>query len=407
MKQIQVLLYAVALHLLWAMLGFLSLFNKKARKLFLGSISATHQLANWRKANPKSPVVWFHVASLGEFEQAKPVIEAIRAARPELKIILTFFSPSGYEHRKSTPVADLVTYLPPDLFWLTSKYHQTMKAEMAFFVKYDFWYHHVIAAKKSGAILYCLSASFHSRQVYFKPWAAVFREMLRQFDEFFLQNQTSAQLLNGIGIQRHQLTGDTRFDRVAILPDIAPPLQDLAKWCEGHKTLVVGSSWPQDIDALIEVLHDKSLFARIIIAPHDVSQGSIKQMVNQIGEGHCLYSRFEFETRICIIDSIGKLNSAYRYADVAYVGGAFKQGLHNILEPAAFSKPVVFGPLIHKFPEASELIQSGGGISVSNPRECYQAVQVLLKDQKAGEKAGNFIKERKGATEKVMQWLKL
>ncbi len=402
----QKLLYHIAVCFIWLGLAFASLFNKKARLLFRGSARAMAQLSNWRLTHPNIPVVWFHAASLGEFEQARPVIEAYKAAFPQWKVVLTFFSPSGYEIRKNTPVADLISYLPPDLPWITQAYHREMKAQVVFFVKYDFWINHLASAKANGAKLYCLSATFHPSHVYFRPWALVYKRMLMDFDLLMLQNQASSDVLSKAGLSNYHITGDTRFDRVAMLPVSVAPLPELATWTKEQPTLVVGSSWPQDIDALQLVFEDSTLFSRIIIAPHDVSEASIHQLITQLkGNKYTLFSRFSTDSRICIIDSIGKLNSAYAYASVAYVGGAFKQGLHNILEPAAFSKPVLFGPLIDKYPEAMEMIKAGAAKIVSDPKDCLESMKLMLADAGYGKRAGTFISEQTGATEKVMQLL--
>ncbi|MBC7391002.1 MAG: 3-deoxy-D-manno-octulosonic acid transferase [Opitutaceae bacterium] len=356
--------------------------------------------------------VWFHCASLGEYEQGKPVMEALKLEYPEVSIIVTFFSPSGYKARKNSNLASYVGYLPMDTYENSREFVQIVSPKLAFFVKSEIWPNFINALKAKHIPMFLLSARFYDKQTIFKKRGGLFKAQLRKFDLIFVQNKSSQVLL-----KKHKTdsiySGDTRYDQVAQLLDNKKEYPLIKKFIENRPVFLAGSCWPEDVAVLKTFL--KETKSKIILAPHDVSEKMINQVISDIGLPSIRYSTFSAETNlsgfnVLIIDCIGMLASLYDYCTVAYVGGAFKQGLHNILEPAVYGVPVVFGPQIEEFAEAGEMIKNGGAFSCNTNDEMYECLKKLFANEifmkEAGEANRMFTNTKKGATEIVMRNVK-
>jgi 3-deoxy-D-manno-octulosonic-acid transferase len=403
-----VLFYNLAIFFYRLAIFITSLFNGKA-KLWLNGRKNWEQklLKHFEKENPSS-YIWFHCASLGEFEQGRPLMEAIKKKYPSYKIILTFFSPSGYEIRKDYAGADYIAYLPIDIFSNAQKFIEIVKPKAVFFVKYEFWYHYIMALKHLDIPLYLIAGQFRIDQPFFKWYGGLHRKMLAAFTHLYVQQQNSVELIHSIGITHVSAAGDPRYDRcyeqsLHIIPNLA-----VEYFCKGRFTLMAGSSWAAE-EALLNSLKDDDI--GIVIAPHDLSR---VQGIKNIFSGAILYSIYsqkyhEIRTpKVLIIDNIGMLNSLYQYADVALIGGGFGAGLHNILEAAVFGKPVLYGPNTNKFPEASALVKSGGGFYIYDESSFHQIIYKLKDDSIrmiAGNASANFVKSQTGATKLILQQL--
>ncbi len=353
-------------------------------------------------------VYWFHCASLGEFDQGLPLMNRLKAENPNLFLLVTFFSPSGFEHyHKRQHAADFVCYLPLDTRSNARKFIRHFKPSHVFFVKYEFWTNYIAEAKNSGAKVYSVSALFREDHRFFKWYGGQFRETLRQIDYFFVQNQSSLQLLKSIGIGNAVLCGDTRFDRVIENRKNVQPDEKIKRFLNEKKAFVVGSCWPED-ESLLQNLILKEIGLPVIMAPHDISENHLLQIEKRFGDHIVRYSQWngEMGKRILLIDSIGKLANAYSYGKIAYVGGGFSGGLHNILEPAVFGLPVIFGPRHKRFPEAQTFIDAGVGFAVSTEQELNQAWSfILAHEAELSIKTENLVKESTGATEKILDFL--
>lgn len=353
------------------------------------------------------PVAWFHAASLGEFEQARPVLESYSERNPEQQILLTFFSPSGYEVRKNYPKAHAICYLPPDLpITVRCFLHHLPTLQAAFFVKYDFWFNYLGVLRSRHIPTYIFSAIFRPNQYFFKWYGAWFRRQLREcYTHFFVQNNESLQLLKSHGIEQCTIAGDTRFDRVHQIAVTAESDAKVERWLDGYdgKVLVGGSTWPPDEELIAETVKN----TRIILAPHVISEEHLCQIEKMFPDS-IRYSRCgdNSNQRVLIIDNIGMLSKLYRYATVAYIGGGFGVGIHNILEAVTFGKPVLFGPNYHKFKEARDIIARGGGFCHHNIDEMKNNLNPLLNDSDALEKASraclDYMQENLGSTTKIM-----
>jgi 3-deoxy-D-manno-octulosonic-acid transferase len=351
---------------------------------------------------------WFHAASLGEFEQARPLIERIRQDRPEAKILLTFFSPSGYEVRRNYDKVDTVAYLPFDKPKNVDTFLDAARPRMAIFVKYEFWGNYLEQLKRRNIPTYIISAIFRPKQIFFRPWGGVFRGMLRCYTHVYVQDQASADLLKGIGLTNVTAAGDTRFDRVSqiMATTVDLPLIDAFK-SSAQTTLIVGSSWGADEDVYMPWLTaHKDIHA--IIAPHEFDAARLDQLKQRLGEGTCLYSEYtadKTDVRYLIIDCFGLLSSLYRYADVAYVGGGFGAGLHNINEAAVYGIPVIYGPNNYKFKEAKDLAALGGGFEVKDKDSFDHVADSIFGNTdlrtRAGKLAGEYIQQHLGATDVI------
>lgn len=358
--------------------------------------------------------VWFHASSLGEFEQARPVLEEYRRRHPDCRVVLTFFSPSGYEVRKNYAGADAVLYLPPDLPHRVRRFLNTWQPSMAFFVKYDFWYNYLGELHRRGVPNYIFSAIFRPNQYFFRPWGAWYRRQLKEcYTHIFVQNEESLNLLKGISIDHCSLAGDTRFDRVHQIAQAAARNEVVETFLDGYDGAVVvgGSTWPPDEELLAQFQKNAPRPVRLILAPHVISEDHLRQ-IERLFPDSIRYSQLNTQhltlntKKVLIIDNIGLLSQLYRYADAAYIGGGFGVGIHNILEAVTFGKPVVFGPTYGKFKEARDILAMGGGWSVGSADELMERLAPLLADRKAIEGPSQicleYMQQNLGSTEKIL-----
>jgi len=368
--------------------------------------------------------LWMHCASVGEFEQGRPVLEAIRALQPDLPVLLTFFSPSGYEARKDYPLATHVDYLPPDSASNAQRFVELLSPRAAIFVKYEFWYHHLHALKAKTVPTFLVSAVFRESQPFFKWYGGAWRDMLGCYARIFTQDEASKDLLALAGVGEPgsgpgvTVSGDTRFDRVATIVQAQEELPIARAMAEAHgRILVCGSTWPADERLLLDALQVARATPRILIVPHELDEPHLYAIERDFPEPLLRWSACDndatpaqfSESRTLLVDRMGLLARLYRYADIAYVGGGFGDGIHSLLEAAAWGKPVIFGPQHTKFAEAKGLIDAGGGFEVRNAGELRTVLDRLLGDKdalaKAGEAAGRYVRERVGATELVLMAL--
>lgn len=385
--------------------------HEKARKRAFGQKNLFKNLRAAFRNNTKS-VVWFHCASLGEFEQARPVIELVSKYQPELRILLTFFSPSGYEIRKNYEGADDVFYLPLDTRRNARHFLDIVQPQIALFVKYEFWYHFMREAKYREIPVILFSAIFRDDQLFFKPYGRFYRSILKYYSKIFVQNRHSTELLEKFGILNIEEAGDTRFDRVIAIAEQRRIMPDINQFKGSFPLMVIGSSWPDDLSVLVPIIESFPEL-KFIIAPHEIKEKDIKLLMRSLKRPTIRYSQLKTAKQdhidILIVDSIGFLSSLYGYADFAYVGGAFGKGLHNILEAAVFGIPVFFGPHYTKFKEATDLIQAGGAFSVQTTEELRNRLRVLFDNHEARKSCGDinkhYVHSQQGASKIVYQSL--
>lgn len=355
--------------------------------------------------------IWFHAASLGEYEQGLPVMEKVRAMHPEHKIVLTFFSPSGYEVRKNATTADVIVYLPMDTLANAKKFISIVKPEKVFFIKYEFWPNYLNQLSKTDAKVYLISGFFRADQVFFKWYGGFYRKALKTFNHFFVQYDSSKTLLQSIGFNNVTLSGDTRYDRVSEILERDNTLAFIEEFKNDKTTVVFGSSWPKD-EAIFTDFINSAIDTKFIIAPHTTGEDHINDIKNSLTGKVVLFSEKEgknlAEYDVLIINTVGILTKIYSYADVAYVGGGFgTAGLHNILEPAAFGVPIIIGPNHQKFPEAVALVNMGGCIAVSNKEEMNDALSSLVYNDdvryETGHIAGTFVSMNRGAVNIILK----
>lgn len=369
--------------------------------------------------SPEDKTIWVHCASLGEFEQGVPVMESLRTSHPEHKIVVSFFSPSGYENKKNTPLADVVVYLPMDTKSNAKKFIDKVHPSLVFFVKYEFWPNYLIELKRQEIKTLLISGVFRKEQVFFKPYAGFMRKALDSFDHFFLQDKHSKELLQTIGITNTSVSGDTRFDRVSRQIEMDNTLDFIAHFKKDHVCIVCGSTWEEDQDLLLEYINQAPKQVKFIIAPHAIDAAKISALRKKMNKQSVLYSQTiakgnteNIETaHVFIIDTIGLLAKIYSYADVVYVGGgAGTKGLHNILEPATFGVPIVIGKNYNNFPEAVKLRSLAGLFSAENSTECKTILNKLVEDSnfrnKTGMICGHFVDSNTGATKTITAYLK-
>ena len=381
-------------------------FSKKVSTMWKGEHDTFRILEE--KVDPNGKYIWFHAASLGEFEQGRPIMEKIKREHPEYKILLTFFSPSGYEVRKDYPLADVVCYLPMDKPSLVRRFLDAVKIEKAFFVKYEFWGNYLSELKRRGIPTYIISAIFRPTQAFFKWYGATFRRMLGCYDMLFVQDEESRALLAGIGVDNVVVAGDTRFDRVTDILEDHTDLPVVESFSRGAFTLFVGSSWQPDEDFIIPYFN-KHPEMKMVLAPHEISEDRISGILTGLKRPAVCYTKTTpeeaAEADCLIIDCYGILSKSYRFATVAYVGGGFGVGIHNINEAAVYGIPVVFGPKYGKFKEARDLIALEGAFTVSGGDEYALVMNRLLSDgeylKKHGEIAGGYIRDNLGATRRI------
>lgn len=395
------LLYNAGLKLYYLAIYIASFFNSKARLWINGRKTAI---------NPtNSNSIWFHFASLGEFEQGRPVLEQIRQLHPSAKIIITFFSPSGYEIRKSTPLADEVYYLPLDTAKNARQFISAINPTIAIFTKYEYWYHFFNELNKRSVPLYIISGIFRPGQVFFKWYGSLHREMLTYVSHFFVQDEQSKALLNDIGITNVTISGDTRFDRVWANAQNPKTLPDIKAFTNGQKAFIAGSTWPEDEKLVAELVKDYPDW-KFVFAPHEIEEDKITRLVNLLpADSAVRYSRLashNSQRQTLIVDNIGMLSSLYQYGHIAYIGGGFGTGIHNTLEAAAFGLPVIFGPKYQKFKEAKDIITLKSGFSVANEAELKSAASALINDARfyayAHEQIKLYVKQHTGATDKII-----
>ena len=420
------MLYNIIMYIYQAGIAIYSHFNEKVKKMWIGERAAFGVLQ--KQVEPNAKYILFHAASLGEFEQGRPLIEKIKKEYPNYKILLTFFSPSGYEVRKNYEQADIVTYLPIDTVANAQRFLRIVRPVMAFFIKYEFWYNYLHILRHRNIPVYSVSSIFRPNQIFFRPYGRQYAAVLKCFSHFFVQNDLSKSLLAKIGINNVTVVGDTRFDRVLQIKDNSKKLplvdkfignQDV-KLANGvtnslHRVFVAGSSWLPDEEILIKYFNEHNDW-KLIIAPHIIADTHLRQILQLLkGKKVVLYTEAT-ETNVAdadvlVINCFGLLSSIYHYGDVAYVGGGFGAGIHNVLEAAVWGIPVVFGPNNKRFAEAQGLLASGGGFEIDNyekfalimDRFCYDKVFL----QNSGNAAGSFVKQLSGATNKVFSDIKL
>lgn len=401
-------MYNIAIYLYLLGVAVASVFNKKVRTMWQGERKAFDVLK--QKVDPCASYVWFHAASLGEFEQGRPIIERLRRRHPEYKVLLTFFSPSGYEVRKDYQGADIVCYLPLDTPFNAIRFLRLVRPVMAFFIKYEFWYNYLHILKHRHVPVYSVSSIFRPGQIFFRRYARQYAKVLRCFTHFYVQNDISKELLAGIGITDVTVTGDTRFDRVLNVREQAKHLPIPAAFSEGHEVFVAGSSWPPDEDIFVRFFNEHPTW-RLIIAPHVIDESHLQQIETACKGRAVRYTKTtEAEAReadVLIIDCFGQLSSVYQYGRVAYVGGGFGVGIHNVLEAAVWNVPVIFGPNNANFMEAQELKATGGGIEIASFEDFAATMSRFIDDpaylEKAGKAAGGYVESRAGATLKILE----
>lgn len=361
-----------------------------------------------------APVAWFHCASLGEFEQGRPVIEAFREEYPGYKVVLTFFSPSGYEIRKNYAGADYIFYLPLDSHSNANRFLDIVQPKLAVFVKYEFWHYYLQALQQRAIPVLSISAIFRSDQVFFKPYGYFYRDMLRRFTHIYTQNQTSLQLLQGIGIAQASIAGDTRFDRVLQTAASVKAIPLVETFAQKQPVFMIGSSWPADIDVLLPLIQQYRQHIKFIIAPHEIHESGISQLMQQLGEGAIRFSQADAADMarysVLVIDNIGMLSSLYSYGTYAYIGGAFGKGLHNTLEAAVFGLPLFFGPKFDKFQEARDLVRLGCAFPVQDAAgllaafgQVYQSPELY---HRITTREKQYVQEQAGATDQIMKDIK-
>ncbi len=382
-------------------------FSRKPRKMMKGHW-VVYQLLR-QKIEKGSPYIWFHAASLGEFEQGRPLIERIRARYPEYKILLTFFSPSGYEVRKNYRGADVVCYLPFDKPRNVKKFIELANPCMAFFIKYEFWKNYIDELHRRNIPIYSVSSIFRRTQVFFKWYGVPYRKVLSDFDHLFVQNETSRRYLSKIGINKVTVVGDTRFDRVLEIRDEAKDLQLIDKFKGNSLVFVAGSSWEPDEELFIEYFNNHPEM-KMIIAPHVIDENHLVYIRSRLRRPYVQYTRADEQNVLkadcLIIDCFGLLSSIYRYGEIAYIGGGFHAGIHNTLEAAVYGIPVIFGPRYEKFMEAVELIEHKGAFTIQNAEELNTLLDTMLTDkekmQEWGNNARNYVTSNAGATDKIL-----
>lgn len=406
MYSVGIAIYAFAVRLA-------TFFNKKAELMIQGQKQTFSILE--QKIDSKSRYIWFHAASLGEFEQGRPLIEKIRKEKPEYKIVLTFFSPSGYEVRKNYSGADIICYLPFDLKKNVKQFLDIIHPEMAIFIKYEFWMNYLEELKKRHITTYIISAIFRPSQLFFRWYGKPYRDILHNYQHLFVQDNNSKVLLAKFGVINVTISGDTRLDRVYEISQQKKDLPLIDKFLENKIqdkdfVLVAGSSWPKDEEIIIPYFNEHPEL-KLIIAPHEIHESHLSEIKLQLKRPYILYSEANEEnirnTDCLIIDCFGLLSSIYRYGDIAYIGGGFGAGIHNVLEAAVYRIPVIFGPNYDRFKEAKGLIATKGGISISGEEQFNQIMSIYLthpqKIKEDGEKAELYVKENLGAMEKIYQ----
>lgn len=405
-------MYNIIIYLYLLGVAIASRWDGKIRKMWRGERDAFSVLR--QKVDPKAKYLWFHAASLGEFEQGRPIMERLRKSHPEYNILLTFFSPSGYEVRKNYEGADIVCYLPLDTPLNVRRFFRCIKPEMAFFIKYEFWWNYMTYMKNHDIPVYSVSSIFRKEQVFFRWYGYSYRHVLGCITRFFVQNEKSRSLLASLGLHNAEITGDTRFDRVLEIKQAATekaanmPIVDA--FAKGYKVFVAGSSWPPDEDIFIRYFNDHRDW-RIVIAPHVIGEDHLQQILAKLKRTAVRYTQTTPEEAAkadcLIIDCFGLLSSIYSCARVTYVGGGFGVGIHNVLEAAVWNVPVVFGPNNKRFQEAQELLAAKGGFEINTYADFCKLMERFDSDEEflhaSSDAAGGYVKSKSGAADKVLR----
>ncbi|TMU55756.1 3-deoxy-D-manno-octulosonic acid transferase [Flagellimonas algicola] len=403
------LIYDLLIRLTWWSLHLVALFSTKMKLFVRGRKKTKSILESQVKTNDKW--IWMHVASLGEYEQGVPILKQIRLAYPSHKLVLTFFSPSGYEVKKDSHLADLILYLPMDTLSNAKQFLDSLNPELAIFIKYEIWPNYLRNLKQRNIPTLLVSAIFSKRQIFFKPWGSFMRKSLNAFTHFFVQDENSKLLLESLGHQNVMVSGDTRFDRVSEILAQYNQLDFMDGFKQDHLCLVAGSTWPEDEQLLSAFINASSQQVKFVLAPHTIKPAHIEKIRESLSKAVICYSEIKAGDNlsiydVLIVDTIGLLTKIYSYADVAYVGGAFATGLHNTLEPAVFGIPVIIGPDYHGFKEAEDLVDKKGIRAVQNGLEFNSLLDQLVLDESYRKQTGEinslYIKQNVGATSKVM-----
>ncbi|HBS11676.1 MAG TPA: 3-deoxy-D-manno-octulosonic acid transferase [Flavobacteriaceae bacterium] len=404
--------YNIAIIIAGFILKIIAPFNKKIKLFIDGRKGVFKTLSN--HFNPTDKIIWFHCASLGEFEQGRPILEKCKTEYPNHKILVTFFSPSGYEIRKNHALADVVCYLPLDTKQNAKKFLSLAHPEIAIMVKYEFWPNLLRELKLKEIKTILVSGIFRDKQSFFQWYGGWMRKSLKTFDHFFVQNETSKKLLKKIGFTKTTLSGDTRFDRVYEVTQQDIDFDFAAQFTKNKTTLIAGSTWQKDEELLVNYINNNATEQlRFIIAPHNIHQQSIEKLKQNISKKAILFSEIKDQNlepyQVLIIDTIGILTQIYKYADIAYVGGGFGTGIHNILEPATFGVPIVIGPNYQKFNEAVALVNLKACVVIHNPSELKTILNTLFNTtserENKGQIAKDYILKNIGATKMVMGYL--
>lgn len=404
------LLYNIGIILYDALIHIGAVFSKKPRKMMKGHWVVYRLIRQQRE--PDANYIWFHAASLGEFEQGRPLIEKIRGKYPDYKILLTFFSPSGYEVRKNYRGADIVCYLPFDKPRNVKRFLDVAKPCMAFFIKYEFWKNYLDELSKRRIPVYSVSSIFRREQIFFKWYGGTYRNVLSDFDHLFVQNEASKRFLARLNVDKVTVVGDTRFDRVLQIRDEAKELPLVELFKGDSLTFVAGSSWQPDEDLFIEYFNTHPEM-KMIIAPHEIDENHLVEIIDKLKRPYVRFTRAD-EQKVknadcLIVDCFGLLSSIYRYGEIAYIGGGFGKSIHNTLEAAVYGVPVIFGPKYYKFQEAIQLIECKGAYSIKDYAELKALLDKLIYDEKflkkTGANAGNYVFGNSGASEKILQMI--
>ena len=405
-------IYSILTQLAHYLIKVIALFNPKIKLFVNGRKNVWDKLK--QHIQPSTKTIWVHCASLGEFEQGLPILESLKKHYVSHKIVLTFFSPSGYEVKKNSNAADIICYLPLDTKKNARNFIKIVQPDFAIFVKYEFWPNYLSELHNQNISTYLVSGIFRKEQLFFKWHGKWMRKSLHTFAHFFIQNQQSEKLLHSINLTNTTITGDTRFDRVIEIINRDNSLLFIEQFKNNTTTIVYGSSWPEDEVAYLDFINTSNKAVKHIIAPHNIKKHHIENLKNSITKPALLHSQLSDENLaaydVFIIDSIGLLTKIYSYADIAFVGGAFKTGLHNTLEPAAFGIPIITGPKYAKFQEASDLVNLGGIMVVNSKKEYENTLEKLINSEELRSTTGNinktYVTQKAGATIKIMTQLK-
>ncbi len=407
------LLYTIGVKFYALMVRLVSPFNEKAKLMVAGRKNIFNNIRD--KVSADKHIIWFHAASLGEFEQGRPVIEEIKRRNPGRKILLTFFSPSGYEIRKNYAGADYIFYLPFDGALNARRFMDIVRPEMVFFIKYEYWYYYLRELKKRDIPTYIISAIYRREQPFFKWYGAFWRKMLGFYETIFIQNRESVELLESIGVNNFVVAGDTRFDRVYDIASKAQNLPLVEKFVGDSDAVICGSTWPRDEDNIIEYIKTHDTGHKWIIAPHETDKSHVADILRKLDGNAVLYTEATEEnvcgSNVLIIDCIGILSSVYQYGKISYIGGGFGRGIHNTLEAATFGLSIVFGPNYQKFKEAVELIEKGAAFTYNEYGELESVLGKLTGDREfmedSGRRSAEYVSENIGATRTIIEKCRL